>query len=113
MTAVVAACETVCFKRILKNLSVCITNPILLYCDNLNSIHLTRNLVLHARTKHIKLHYYSIRECVLAEDVNLQHIGTSLQTADIFTRALGADKLRQFTSNLGLLTSDLRSLRGS
>ena len=58
------------------------------------SIHLILNLVFHARTKHIELHYHFIRECVLAGDVDSQHIGTNLQKADIFTKALGADKLQ-------------------
>ena len=46
-------------------------------------------------------------------DVDLQHINTNLQTTAIFTKALGAETLRQFMSDLGLSTSELPSLRGS
>ena len=59
----------------------------------MSSIHLARNPVFHARTQDIKVHYHFIRERVLAGDVDLQHISTNLQTTDIFTKALGADKL--------------------
>ena len=111
--AAVAACEAVWLKRILKDLGVPIKDPTPLYCDNLSSIHLARNPVFHARTKHIEVHYHFIRERVQAGDVNLLHINTNLQTADIFTKALGADKLRQFMSYLGLVIPDLPSLRGS
>ena len=104
--AVVAPYETVWIKRILKDLDVSINDPIFLYYDNLTSIHL-------AWTKHIEVHYHFIRECVLARDIYLQHINTNLQTTDIFTKALGTDKLRQFSTNLGLSTYDLPSLRGS
>ena len=55
----------------------------------MNSIHLARNLVFHAWTKHIEVHYHFIREHVLVGDVYLQHIRTNLQTTDIITKALG------------------------
>ena len=63
--------------------------------------------------KYTEVHYHFIRERVLAGDVDLQHISTNLQTADIFTKALGADKLWQFMTDLGLTIPDLPSLRGS
>ena len=59
--AVVAACEAVWFKKILKDLDVSIKDPILLYYDNMSNIHLTRNPVFHAQTKHIEVHYHFIR----------------------------------------------------
>ena len=90
-----------------------IKNPILLYCDDMSNIHLARNLVFHARTKHIEVHYQFIRECVQVGDVDLHHINTNLQVVDIFTKALGVNKLGQFTSDLGLTISALLSLRGS
>ena len=55
-----AACEVVFLKRILKNLGVPITDLTLLYCDNMSSIHLARNPIFHARTKHVDVHYHFI-----------------------------------------------------
>ena len=43
--------------------------------------------MFHVRNKHIEVHYHVIQERVLAGNVDLQTIG-------IFTKALGADKLR-------------------
>ena len=77
------------------------------------SIHLSWNPVFHARTKHIEVHYHLIRERVLAGDFDMQHISTNLQTADIFMKALGIDKLWQVTMSLGLSTVNQQSLRGS
>ena len=79
----------------------------------MSSIYLARNPVFHARTKHIEVHYHFIREHVQAEEINLQHVSTNLQVVDIFTKALGIDKLGQFASDLGLTPSSLPSLRGS
>ena len=76
-------------------------------------IYLARNPVFHARTKHIEVHYHFIRERILAGDVDLQHINTNLQTADIFTKALGADTLWQFMIDVWLMIPGLPSLRGS
>ena len=59
------------------------------------------------------MHYHFIRKCVLVGDVDLQHISMNLQTADIFTKSLGADKLWQFMTDLGLTIPNLPSLRGS
>ena len=88
-----AACEAVWLKRILKDLGVPITDPIFLYYDNTRSIHLAQNSVFHALTKHIEMHYHFIREHVLTRDLDLQHISTILQTTNIFTKVVGADKL--------------------
>ena len=68
--------------------------------------------VIHTRTKHIEVHYHFTRECVKAGDVNLQHISTKLQTSDIFTKTVGANKLHQFVLDLRLTIPDLPSLRG-
>ena len=65
--------------------------------------------VFHTRTKRIEVHYHFIQEC----DVDQQHIGTNLQTTNIFTKSLGANKLRQFTMNLGLWIANQPRLRGS
>ncbi len=69
---------------------------IVIYCDNISSILLTHNLVYHARTKHIEVHYHFIRDKVLGKEIDLIHVSIEDQVADIFTKALGIDKLRKF-----------------
>jgi hypothetical protein len=85
---------------------------VVIYCDNINNILLVNNLVYHARTKHIEVCYHFIREKVLAKEIDLIHVSTKDQVADIFTKALGTNKLRKFRKMLGVLEVDL-SLRGS
>jgi hypothetical protein len=86
--------------------------PIVIYCDNINSILFANNLVCHARTKHIEVHYHFIRKKVLAKEINLIHVNIKDQVADIFTKALGIDKLKKFRQMLVVLEVDL-SLKGS
>ena len=109
--AVVAACEVVWLRKLLGDLSIFVDDPVVIHCDNMSSIQLARNPVFHARTKHIEVHYHFIRKRVLAGDIDLVYVSTQDQVADIFTKALGAEKLRGFRSMLGLL--DMLSLRGS
>jgi hypothetical protein len=84
---------------------------VVIYCDNINSILLANNPVYHVRTKHIEVHYHFIREKVLAKEIDLIHVSTENQIADIFTKALGIDKLKKFRKMFGVLEVDL-SLRG-
>ncbi len=86
--------------------------PVVIYYDNISSILLTNNPVYHARTKHIEVHYHFIREKVLAKEIDFIHVNTEDQVANIFTKALGIDKLKKFRKMLGVLEVDL-SLWGS
>ncbi len=84
--------------------------PVVIYCDNIGSILLVNNPVYHARTKHIEVYYHFIREKVLIKKINLIHVSTEDQVADIFTKALSTNKLKKFRKMLDVLEVDL-SLR--
>jgi hypothetical protein len=58
------------------------------------------------------VHYHFIRKKVLAKEIDLIHVSTEDQVADIFAKAFGTDKLKKFRKMLGVLEVDL-SLRGS
>jgi hypothetical protein len=58
------------------------------------------------------VHYHFIKEKNLAIEIKLIHVSSKDQVVDIFTKALGIDKLRRFRKMLGVLKMDL-SLRGS
>jgi hypothetical protein len=105
-------CEAIWLRRLLKDLQEEVSDPTVIYSDNLSSIQLAKNPVFHARTKHIEVHYLFVRERVLSGEVELQYVLTDRQKADIFTKPLGLDKLRQFSSALGLRHLDVPNLRG-
>jgi hypothetical protein len=85
---------------------------VVIYCDNISSILLANNPIYHVKTKHIKVHYHFIKEKVVAKEIDLIHVSTEDQVADIFTKALGIDKLKKFRQMFGVLEVDL-NLRGS
>jgi hypothetical protein len=57
--------------------------------DNMSAIALSKNPVLHERSKHIKVRYHFIRECVEHGDVRLEFVNMQDQLDDMFTKALG------------------------
>jgi len=107
-----AACEVIWLQKLFSNLGQSVDAHVVIYYDNISNILLANNLVYHARTKHIEVHYHFIREKVLTREINLIHVNTKNQVADIFTKALSTDKLKRFRKMFGVLEVD-SSLKGN
>nr|GEY81091.1 retrovirus-related Pol polyprotein from transposon TNT 1-94 [Tanacetum cinerariifolium] len=67
-------------------------NKILIYCDSKSAIVISCNPVQHSRTKHIAVRYHFIKEHVEKGTIELYFVKTDYQLADIFTKALPADR---------------------
>ena len=59
-----------------------------LLCDNESAIKISHNPVQHYQTKHIEVRHHFIRDHVAKGDINLKHVRTDKQLADIFTKPL-------------------------
>jgi hypothetical protein len=59
-------------------------------CDNTSAIMISTNPVLHSRTKHIEIRHHFIRDHIENGEIQLIHIDTKNQVADIFTKPLNA-----------------------
>ena len=73
-----------------------------LFCDNLSVINISKNPVLHSRTKHIDIRYHFIRELVEEKVISLEHVVTDRQLAYIFTKALDANRFEKLRGDLGV-----------
>ena len=73
-----------------------------LYCDNMNAINISKNPIQHSRTKHIDIRHHFIRDLVEDKVVTLEHVATENQLADIFTKALDANKFETLRGKLGI-----------
>ena len=51
-------------KHLLKSMKEEIIEPVILYCDNTSAINISKNPVMHAKTKHIAIKYHYVRELV-------------------------------------------------
>ena len=67
-----------------------------LLVDNTYAIQSAKNPKFHDRTKHINTKYHLIRHHVEAKTIHLTHCPTSEKIVDIFTKALGHEKLEKF-----------------
>ena len=61
-----------------------------------------KNLVFHARTKHIKIHHHYIHEQTQEGNIIFNYCKIEDQVANIFTKPLSIVKFENFRSMLGL-----------
>ena len=71
-----AICEAVWIEMLLKDLGFTIQRLIQIFCDNISSIMLAKNLVFHTKTKHIEVHYHYVHEKVIEGVVDLKYTKT-------------------------------------
>ena len=60
----------------------------MIYCDNVSAIKLAKNPVHHYRTKNFDMKYHFIRDLAQKKDIELKHMHTQHQLADILTKAV-------------------------
>nr|GEX20643.1 hypothetical protein [Tanacetum cinerariifolium] len=77
-------------------------NKIPMYCDNKSVIALCCNNVQHSRSKHIDIRYHFIIEQVENEVIELYFVNTVYQLADLFTKALGRERIEFLINKLGM-----------
>ena len=77
-----------------------------LYCDNMSAINISKNPIQHSRTKHIDIRHHFIRDLVEDKVVTFEHVATDNQLADIFTKALDANKFETLRGKLGICLLD-------
>ncbi|GKD34278.1 retrovirus-related pol polyprotein from transposon TNT 1-94 [Tanacetum coccineum] len=77
-------------------------NKIPMYYDNKSAIALCCNNVQHSRSKHIDIRFHFIKEQVENGVVELYFVNTEYQLADIFTKALGRERIEFLINKLGM-----------
>ena len=86
--------------------------PMTIYNDNLGAIQLSKNPVKHDQSKHIGLRHHFLRENVVSGNIDLQHVPSENNKADILTKALTKDVFQRLRGMIGLGERELTS-RGS
>nr|GEW84960.1 hypothetical protein [Tanacetum cinerariifolium] len=77
-------------------------NKIPMYSDNKSAIALCCNNVQLSRSNHIDIRYHFINEQVENGVIELYFVNTEYQLADIFTKALGRERIKFLINKLGM-----------
>ena len=74
--------------------------PIKIYGDNQGAIALIKNPIVSNRSKHIDVKHHFVREKYASKIVDVSHVGTDDNVADVFTKPVTKNKLTRFRKML-------------
>ena len=104
---VAASCctQVLWMKQTLQDLQVQFSEPIPIFCDNTSAISISKNPVMHSKTKHIPIKYHFVREQAAKNNIKLEYVCTKEQISDIFNKPLPREAFEYLRQNLGILPS--------
>jgi len=95
--------ETLWIRYLMDELGIILQAPVQVLSNNIFATYIAINLVLHGRSKHIKVDYHFVRERLFDGHLNVKYVPTRLQLVDIFTMSLLVSKfLFLIKSNLSV-----------
>lgn len=102
VAASTGACQAIWLSRLLGEITGKDPQKVKLLVDNKSVIALSRNPVHHERSKHIDTRFHFIRGCIEEGKVDVDHVRTEGQLADILTKSLGRVKFIDLRQLLGV-----------
>ena len=58
-------------KKMLKDIGNTFEELVIIYCDNTSTVSMSKNIVLHSKTKHIFIKYHVLREKAIEREIRL------------------------------------------
>ncbi|KAL6343008.1 hypothetical protein AAG906_017028 [Vitis piasezkii] len=104
VAATACACQAIWLRKILEELHLKQVGATTIFCDNSSTIKLSKNPVLHGRSKHIDMKYYFLRELSNDGVIDLVYCRSENQVADIFTKPLKLAAFLKLRKLLGVST---------
>lgn len=104
-------CELLWISYLLKDFWIVLKNPIPLWCDSNAAIHIATNPVFHDRTKHIEIDCHLVRDKLKSGFIELRHVYSSQQPADILTKNLASPMFSHLLPKLSLVLPNLNLRR--
>jgi hypothetical protein len=95
--------EAVWLRRLLDQIGIRQERPIILNCDNKSAIALAHNPEHHTRSKHIDVRLHYIREQVIKKTIEINHVSSDDQLADILTKPLEETRFAHLRASIGVL----------
>ncbi|XP_019433125.1 PREDICTED: uncharacterized protein LOC109340021 [Lupinus angustifolius] len=107
IAAATSACQAIWLRRILEELHSYQDGPTVIHCDNSSTIKLSKNPVLHGRSKHIDVRYHFLRDLVTDKTIDLVYCRSKDQVADIMTKGLKLEAFEKLHGLLGVCSSSM------
>lgn len=102
----VAACEAareaVWLRELLREIGFKTLAPTPVYEDNEAALFLSENPATTDRSKHIRLRWHYLRQCVRDGTLKLKRVETKKNAADALTKAVGGPALQMMRDSIGL-----------
>lgn len=73
-----------------------------LYCDNKTTCDIAHNPVQHDQTKHVEIDRHFIKEQLEAKIIEVPHVRSEDQLADILTKTVSSKVFYRFLDKLGM-----------
>jgi len=105
VSAASAIKEIIWLKGLLAECGNCNGN-FCLHVDNMSAIRLIKNPEFHQRSKHIDVKFHFIRDMYEKGVINIKHVSSDEQIADIFTKALAKSRFNNLRCKLGLVSKE-------
>ena len=102
IAASTASTQALWLARLLGDLLGRDTGAVELRVDSQSALALAKNPVFHERSKHIRLRYHFIRDCLAEGSIKARYINTKDQLADLLTKPLGKIKFVELCSRSGM-----------
>lgn len=102
VAAATCACQTIWMRRILEEIGHKQDDQMVLLCDNTSTIKLSKNAVMHGKSKHIRVHYHFLRDLTKEGVVKLEYCSTEEQLADILTKPLKMASFQRIREAFGM-----------
>ena len=64
VATIVNCSNIVWFKQLMSRIKIEMKDLVIIYCDNTSAINISKNPVMHSKTKHISIKYHFLRESV-------------------------------------------------
>ena len=103
MAGAAGACQAVWLVQLLSDITGDVAQPPALKMDNQSAIALSKNPVLHDRSKHIDTKFHFIRECVDSGKTSVEYASTQEQLVDVLTKALGRARFCELRDKVGVV----------
>jgi hypothetical protein len=98
-------------KKTLQDIQVKYDEPISILCDNTSDISISKNPMMHSKTKHILIKFHFLWEQITENNSKLMYIGTKEQIANIFTKPLPRETFEYLRHKIGVVSTPQWSMQ--